>query len=127
MFLDNYEDYFVNLSDWDFDIYIPYYMSTDHLNIIDKINSCDNDYAYIIQKIKRNIIKLIKQYFIDIENKYTGNDFNQIQQNLKIQFGYINHLLGKPDFFTMIKSGFVIYLQRNFLKILIFDCKKITN
>jgi hypothetical protein len=113
LFLDNYEDYFVDLSDWDFDIYIPYYMSTDHLNIIDKINSCDNNYAYIIQKIKRNIIKLIKQYFIDIENKYTGNDFKEIQEHLITQFEYINHLLNISNFFTIIAKHVDLAYSKN--------------
>lgn len=91
--LNDYTNYFKNLSDWDFDIKINIHNPLDKVDIIDVNNMCSPEYNNIHQQIKKVIIGLIIQYFTNIESHNSTESITNAQNMIQCQIKYVNHLV----------------------------------
>ena len=107
--LNDYLDYFKNISDWDFDIKINIHNPLEKTDIIDVNNICSPEYNNIHQQVKKIVIEMIKQYFTNIGSMNSNESMTNIQNMIQCQIKYANHLInsyrGNSDIiFEIVKS-----------------------
>lgn len=94
--LTDFTEYLTSLSDWDFNIKFNIHTPLEKIDIINNNNICDTEYGLIQQKIKKETVKYICEYFTNIKELYTQtyNDYDDIEDILKNHILYINQLIG---------------------------------
>jgi hypothetical protein len=119
--LSNYNDYYSDLSDYDFDIKIKFFDPLVLTPFFKDLRLCNNKYMELFQIIKSHVMIFINDYFLNIKQNFNNIEsirfnFNMIEFYIKCNINLFNKYL---NYFSLLDSEYS--LDKNISKIRSFD------